>query len=503
MALLTILAGIIRIYRVTELPVGLHGDEALTGIDALRIIEEGWIGPYVGSALGQPTGPLHFTALVFELSDPTTFTLHLSMALLGIATIPATYLLMRIGFGRWVALFAAAALTFSYWHVFFSRSAFMLISMPLMTTIAAAAILIALRSQTRWAWLIAGIVLGLGVYSYNGYVMFLAVAAVFLVLVLVLGRDNLKLYVAGATVLAIGLVVAAFPLIHFAYSDPDFYFQHHRTVSILREPKLQAAQTVGEKIGYLAGRAWDAATLPLRHPEIDFVDGMGGRGAMDPILGWLAYAGLLIAAARWRSPPHLLLALAFVMGLSVLIMGSEGTGDLRRPFVIVPFVYGLAGVAVITGGRWVARSLGAKGRPIAYVGGAAILAAAAALNVWTYFGQIVREEHMDWVYASDLVDALDAAHEVDDPGRIFFYSGRWPYNYETRLFLYPDTPGTDRSREFGEFSLERLDGDPVTYILLPPYAKEVDTLREMHPGGEAVEKRRADGVRRFSIYHLP
>ena len=224
---------------------------------------------------------------------------------------------------------------------------------------------------------------------------------------------------------------------------------------------------------------------------------------MDPILGWLAYAGLLIAAARWRSPPHLLLALAFVMGLSVLIMGSEGTGDLRRPFVIVPFVYGLAGVAVITGGRWVARSLGAKGRPIAYVGGAAILAAAAALNVWTYFGQIVREEHMDWVYASDLVDALDAAHEVDDPGRIFFYSGRWPYNYETRLFLYPDTPGTDRSREFGEFSLERLDGDPVTYILLPPYAKEVETLREMHPGGEAVEKRRADGVRRFSIYHLP
>ena len=189
-ALLTILAGIIRIYRVTELPVGLHGDEALTGIDALRIIEEGWIGPYVGSALGQPTGPLHFTALVFELSDPTTFTLHLSMALLGIATIPATYLLMRIGFGRWVALFAAAALTFSYWHVFFSRSAFMLISMPLMTTIAAAAILIALRSQTRWAWLIAGIVLGLGVYSYNGYVMFLAVAAVFLVLVLVLGRER-------------------------------------------------------------------------------------------------------------------------------------------------------------------------------------------------------------------------------------------------------------------------------------------------------------------------
>ena len=87
--LLTIAAGILRIYRVAEVPGGLPGDEALTGLDALRIVREGWIGPYVGSALGQTTGPLYFTALVFALSEPTTFTLHMSMALFGVATIPA------------------------------------------------------------------------------------------------------------------------------------------------------------------------------------------------------------------------------------------------------------------------------------------------------------------------------------------------------------------------------------------------------------------------------
>lgn len=42
--------------------------------------------------------------------------------------------------------------------------------------------------------------------------------------------------------------------------------------------------------------------------------------------------------------------------------------------------------------------------------------------------------------------ALDAAHAFDDPGRIYFYAGRWSYNYETRLFLYPNTPGIDRSQ---------------------------------------------------------
>ena len=43
-ALLTVIAGILRVYRIVELPDGLHGDEALTGIDAMRILQEGWIG---------------------------------------------------------------------------------------------------------------------------------------------------------------------------------------------------------------------------------------------------------------------------------------------------------------------------------------------------------------------------------------------------------------------------------------------------------------------------
>ncbi len=500
---LTIVAGLVRTYHLAVLPGGLHGDEALTALDALRILEEGWIGPYTGSALGQPAGPLYLTALVFELLGPNSFTLHLSMALLGVATIPAAYLLFRIGFGRWVALFGTIALTFSYWHVFFSRTGFMVVSMPLMTTLAAAAILLALRSSTRWSWFIAGILVGLGIYSYNGYLAFLGIVAVFLVTVMILGRDNLKTYAAGVAFLAIGFVVSALPLLRVMYSEPDFYFQHHRAVSVLREPNFQKSRTVGDKVGYFAGRAWDAATLPLRHPKADGVDGFGGRGAVDPITGLLAYAGLAIAVVRWRSPPHLFLAVAFVLGLGVLVVGLEDLGEMRRTLIIVPFVYGLAGVAAVEIGRAIVGTAGAKWRQIAYVGGAAILAVVITWNTWTYFGEIVHEERLDWVYAIDLVEALDTVHEFEDPGRIYFYAARWRYDYEIRRFLYPDTPGVDRSKEFGEFSLEKTDGGPVTYVLLPPYAAEIDELRHMHPGGEAVEEYKPDGSRLFSVYHLP
>ena len=68
-AALTLVAAFLRVYNLTGLPEGLHGDEAVTGLDALRVMREGWIGPYVGSALGQPTGPLYFTAFIFMLSD--------------------------------------------------------------------------------------------------------------------------------------------------------------------------------------------------------------------------------------------------------------------------------------------------------------------------------------------------------------------------------------------------------------------------------------------------
>ena len=121
---LTAVAAFLRVYRLEEIPAGFHGDEAWTGIEGLRILKEGWIGPYTTSALGQATGPFYLTALLIWLLDASKTTVRLSMGLFGIATIPAAHLLLRLGFGRWVALFGTTALTVSYWHLHFSRLGF-------------------------------------------------------------------------------------------------------------------------------------------------------------------------------------------------------------------------------------------------------------------------------------------------------------------------------------------------------------------------------------------
>ena len=502
-ALITLVAAFLRLYRIVDIPAGLTGDEALTGLDALRIMAEGWIGPYVGSALGQPTGPLYFTALIFKLSEPTLFTLRLSMALLGILTVPAAYLLLRLGFGRWVAIFAVVALTFSYWHLHYSRMAFMVISMPLLTTLVAAALLIALRSTLLWPWAIAGALFGAGAYSYNGYVIFVPAVGVFLAIYLVLNRDRWRPLVQRFALLAAVALVVALPLVRLAVFDGDFYFQHSRTTSVFRDPAYADAQTTGEKLRFLGSRLRDGAAILWTHPEIDFSDGMGGRGTMNPALALLAYIGLVIAFARWRSPPHLLLAVVVVFGLAVVLMGGRNWGELRRTLLAVPFVYGLAGVAVVEGVRLARRFNEVVGGWLAVAVVAVLMAGVVSWNTWHYFGVMMRQDSTDWVFAADLVAGLDAVHRFDDPGKIYFYTGRWSYRYETIRFLYPDTPGIDRSREHGEYSLERVDSGPVTYLMLPPYAKEIEALRETLPGGETIEEFSDGGSRLFSIYHLP
>lgn len=501
-ALLTTIAAFLRIYRLADLPSGLHGDEALTGLDAIRVMNEGWIGPYVGSALGQPTGPLYFTAFIFRLSVVSEFTLRLSMAILGIATIPLAYLLFRVNFGRWAAIFGLVAITFSFWHLHFSRTAFMVISMPMIISLASLTLLWALRSSRRWPWPVAGIVLGAGVYTYGGYPLFLGAVAVTLVVYLTLHQQRWKELLIRYALLALGFVLIALPFIQFVVTSPDDYLSHARQVSLFRDPRFTDLATNGEKAKLVIERVWGAATLLFQHSEVDGSDATGGRGALDPILAVLAYIGLAIALTRWRSPPYLLAAITVIAGLGIIVSTAVNWGDMRRSLVAVPFVYVLSGVAaqeIVTYSR---RYFSAAGRNLAVAGVVASLVAVVVWNSWYYFGRFGEQNHTQWVFASDHVDSLDAAYSFNDPGIIYFYSNRMSYNHETRRFLYPQGIGIDRSKEFGSFSLNRLDPGPVTYVLLPPYDLELDKVRAMYPDGVEIKDTNKQGATRFAVYHL-
>ena len=189
------------------------------------------------------------------------------------------------------------------------------------------------------------------------------------------------------------------------------------------------------------------------------------------------------------------------MAILTQIFSLPESGTLRRSIAAVPFVAGVAAIGAISLVGLAQRLYGRHGRFVAVGGLVLVLLASGAWNLRYYFVELTQGPTVEFTFAPDHIDGLAAAHSFEDPGTIYFYSGRWSFNYESVRFLYPNSHGIDRSREFGSFELDKLHQGPVTYLLVGDYAMEIDRLRELHPGGETIVD--DEPQPRFIVYHLP
>ncbi len=508
--LLTAVAAFLRVYRLEEIPAGFHGDEAWTGIEGLRILQEGWIGPYTTSAMGQATGPFYLTALIIWLLDVSRFSVRLSMGLFGIATIPAAYLLLRLGFGRWVALFGATALTFSYWHLHFSRLGFGVVPLAFASTAAAAALLWAMRTydtlppgerhNSLWSWLAAGALLGLVPYTYFAFPTFMAAVAAVLIIYFLFQRDPLRRKLLPLSFLATGMAVSAAPVIHFALRRPSLYFGRLNGKSVWDYWEFTEADGFSEKLDFILGRVWDSFWLLMRNPRMDGVDGIGGVGALDVGIAVLAYFGFAASVRNWRNPPHLFAMLVVLSAFSGLVLTDPSAGSMRRSIAAIPWVFGLAGFGAVTIVRLATRMNGDWGRTIAVGAVGVVLVWSGIWNLNYYFVELPQSSTFQFTFPNYYLEALDAANAFDDPGTIYYYSSRRTFSFETIRFLYSENRGIDRSHEFGAFDLEKRHPGPVTYLLEGQYMQEIDTIMEMYPGGQLIIDSRDQPL--YILYHL-
>jgi 4-amino-4-deoxy-L-arabinose transferase-like glycosyltransferase len=226
-AAITLLALFLRFYDLTSLPNGMHGDEAVAGIEAQRIIDHGGIGVYSPLAAGQPAGPLYLFAVAIGLFGHTLFAVRLVPALLGTLTIPLLYAVVRRSLGREVALASAFFFAVMGWHIHFARIGFPLESWPFFTLLAYGALVEAVRSGSwRW-WTAAGALMSVGIYVYNGHPPVLAATALFLCgFVMVRGRKQLLPNVGALLTFIAAAFVIAVPMISYAADDSNGFFDH-------------------------------------------------------------------------------------------------------------------------------------------------------------------------------------------------------------------------------------------------------------------------------------
>ena len=138
-----LLATVLRVYQLKDLPAGLFCDEAGLGFNAHTIASAGvdengnhfplyfWS---FGVSYKNPVF-IYAAAIPVKLLGLDEFSIRLTSALFGIGTVIGIFFLGRALFNPWVGLFSALFLTFCPWHLHFSRIAFELISFPFLFVI--------------------------------------------------------------------------------------------------------------------------------------------------------------------------------------------------------------------------------------------------------------------------------------------------------------------------------------------------------------------------------
>lgn len=506
---ITLIAALIRLWDLGAVPLGLHGDEAWTGLDAKRVNEEGWIGPYVFSALGQPTGPLYFTAFLFRLLPETTATIRLSMAIWGVLTIPVTYLAFRVMFDRTTATFAALLLAIMTWHLHLSRTGFMVTTWPFMQMLTLLLLWLAVKRQTIWLYAAAGLAAGLGVYTYNAYLLFLPALAVPIVWTFAGAGDARarKRIAAGAAIACAAGLIAAWPLISWARNN-SFEYRYHRTVVGVTHSDRWEDGSFADRIDILWDRGVEWGRGLAIGDRADLGDGLAtpGHPVVDPVTLSLAAGGVLMALRRIRRAEYATALAVF----PIMIWGALLTvldGLFRRTFGMAPFIALLAALPL----AWLWTYARARADRIGYAVMSVIVAGFAivgALNVYAYFGPVQDTFAMRYTHPYQLDRASRYLDTLPHDTYVYFYSDRWRFGYETRQFLAPGFDGSNRGLEFRPDARPdaplRFDADRSgrsVFLLLGPYIDELATIESLHPGGVAAEGRRGDEVT-FRAYFL-
>ncbi len=225
-----------RVYRLNTFPFGIFFDEAQNGLVAKRILDDSSFRPVFIAGYSQlPALFFYVFALAMRLFGVGIHTLRSVTTVSGLLTIPGMFFLGRELFNRRVGLLATFLLAAMRWHVNFSRIAFHGIFAPMLMVWAFYFLIRGLRGRSRWNFVVAGVLVGVGMQSYYAFMV------VPIVLLLYVGHHVLfearhRPAVAIMGTFAVGVVALAVyaPVLNYAIHNGEEFNRRIDTVSITK-----------------------------------------------------------------------------------------------------------------------------------------------------------------------------------------------------------------------------------------------------------------------------
>ncbi len=297
-------ASVLRLYRLDQLPPGLHYDEAFDALHAQKVLAGVERPIFFPDNLAEEPMSIYAAAAVFGVWGASPWSLRLSSALAGIANVAALYLLAREflpGSNQKrmaTAALAALVLAILYWHVNFSRLGMEPIFLPLMLTLSFLFLWRGLRRRLDadggprrpidlLDFALAGLFFGAVQFSYKAglFAPFFLVA--FLMLEFPVNPRFWIRYWRGLVVLAVTAVLVFAPLGLYFWAHPEVF---------LERPAAVTATSLN--VGTLSDNAAKVAGMFFIQGDENPRSNLPGRPALDPFLAIGFVAGLAACILR-------------------------------------------------------------------------------------------------------------------------------------------------------------------------------------------------------------
>ena len=492
-----------RFWRLNTLPPGLHPDEAANGLDIVHRIFHGDL-----RILYDTNGPrealfFYLQAIFVALMGNTILALRIAPAIIGVGAVYATFLWGSDWFGRRVGLLAAAAASINVWAITVTRDSFRASMTPLMVALLMYFIGRAIKTRRMVYFVLSGLTLGLGVYTYTAFDT-LAFGSLFLLgYLFVVRRDWLRQNAAKLGIAtAIALVIMS-PLLYLTVRHPN----ESTTARAGGTSFLNKGLNNGQPLQTL----WTSAEKTFLQFNIKGDENprqnTPGVPMLDTFVGLMFLLGFVLSLRHINRPKYFALLVVFGTMLLSAIVTAEGIPHGLRTLGSAPAAFILAGIGInfVLASWYKTFPINAPARSIGlYL--IVLLFVLAAINSYKqYFVAWAQDPRTYAAYSEDAVRAGKYLLAHNAAGQLnYVYVGDYtdkPIDYLT----YHKVSYTLIDTYADVSHLSTTPHEARLFIILEPSAPVrhavVDTLEAKFPGGTLSEQTSAiDGHFLFFVY---
>jgi hypothetical protein len=303
--LILLAAASLRLAAIDDIPPGLTHDEADHGLDAWGVVNG--IRPiYFTVGYGREPFFDYATAGLMAFLGPSFLAGRLTSVFLSLILIAGTYAWTSRAFGQKTALLTAAGLAVSFWALMTARQALRSITLPALFVLAiffywravevaadvklksgGRAVPSFLRRPATWRFTLAGLLLGITLYTYvPARVMWLLFPAL-LALLFFYDRGRLAAAWPGALLSLMLATAVTIPLVLYLSANPEVE---------VRLTELSVSLTAARQgdFGPIAENIASSSLLLTFQGDSYWRYNISGRPFLSPIMAGLFFAGLAV-----------------------------------------------------------------------------------------------------------------------------------------------------------------------------------------------------------------